>query len=51
MKYAVDVGSGAIIYIQNFIKTHSAIQKLIGETQKQHGDSIRLYLFLSKYRK
>jgi hypothetical protein len=30
MKYAVEMGSGAIIYIPSFIKIVSAIQKLIG---------------------
>jgi hypothetical protein len=30
MKYAVGMGSGAVIYIPSFIKTGSAIQKLIG---------------------
>jgi hypothetical protein len=31
MKYAVEVGSGAMIYIPSFINTGSGIQKLIGE--------------------
>jgi hypothetical protein len=36
MKYAVEMGSGAIIYIPSFIKINSAIQKLIGgDTQTQ----------------
>jgi hypothetical protein len=30
MKYAVEMGSGSIIYIPRFIKTGSCIQKLIG---------------------
>jgi hypothetical protein len=30
MKYAVEMGSGAMIYIPSFIKTGSVIQKLIG---------------------
>jgi hypothetical protein len=30
MKYAVDMGSGAMIYVPNFIKTGSGIQKLMG---------------------
>jgi hypothetical protein len=30
MKYAVEMGSGAMIYIPSFIKIGSAIQKLIG---------------------
>jgi hypothetical protein len=29
MKYAVEMGSGAMIYIPSFIKIGSAIQKLI----------------------
>jgi hypothetical protein len=31
MKYAVEFGSGAMIYIPSFIKTGSGIQKLMGE--------------------
>jgi hypothetical protein len=31
IKYAVEMGSGAIIYIPSFIKTGSDIQKLIAE--------------------
>jgi hypothetical protein len=30
MKYAVEMGSGAMKFIPSFIKTGSAIQKLIG---------------------
>jgi hypothetical protein len=30
MKYAVEMGSGAMIYIPGFIKIGSGIQKLIG---------------------
>jgi hypothetical protein len=30
MKYAVEMGPGAVIYIPSFIKTGSAIQMLIG---------------------
>jgi hypothetical protein len=30
MKYAVEMGSGAVIYIQSFIQIASAIQKLMG---------------------
>jgi hypothetical protein len=29
-EYAVEMGSGAMIYIPSFIKTGSAIQKFIG---------------------
>jgi hypothetical protein len=38
MKYSVEVGSGAMIYISRFIKKCSAVQNLIG-------DGIRLLLF------
>jgi hypothetical protein len=30
MKYAIEMGSGAMIYIASFIKIGSGIQKLIG---------------------
>jgi hypothetical protein len=30
MKYAVEMGTGAVIYIPSFIKTGSRIQKLMG---------------------
>jgi hypothetical protein len=48
MKYAVEMGSGAMIYISSFIKIGSGIQKLMGDdTQKhrQQGDLISLHLF------
>jgi hypothetical protein len=34
MKQAVDMGSGAMMYIPSFIKTGSGIQKLIGRTHR-----------------
>jgi hypothetical protein len=45
MKYAVEMGSGAIIYIPSFIKIGSGIQKLMGgsKTHRQHGDRISLH--------
>jgi hypothetical protein len=45
MKYAVEIGSSAMIYIPSFIKIGSGIQKLIGGerfTDRQHGDRISL---------
>jgi hypothetical protein len=33
MKYAVEMGSGAVIYIRSFIKIASPIQKCVGVTQ------------------
>jgi hypothetical protein len=33
MKYAAEMVSGAMIYIQSFIKTGSAVQKLIGSVE------------------
>jgi hypothetical protein len=45
MKYAVEMGSGAMIYIPSFIKIYSGVQKLIREgtqtdrqTDRQHVD-------------
>jgi hypothetical protein len=48
MKYAVEMGSGAIIYIPNIRKIGSVIHKLIREdsqTHRQHGNIISLLLF------
>jgi hypothetical protein len=36
MKYAVEMGSGAMIYIPSFIKTGSGIQKLIARDTQTH---------------
>jgi hypothetical protein len=30
MKYAVEMGSGAVIYVSSFIKIGSGIQKMLG---------------------
>jgi hypothetical protein len=51
MKYAVETGPGATIYIPGFIKIGSGIQKLIRgdlQTHRQQGDLISLLLFISK---
>jgi hypothetical protein len=53
MKYAVEMSSGAMIYIPSLIRIGSGIQKLIGgihrhkdiEIHSQHGDCIRLLSF------
>jgi hypothetical protein len=57
MKYAVEVGSVAMIYIYHFIKIGSGIQNLMGSfshTQihrhRQQGDLISL-IYFSKIRK
>jgi hypothetical protein len=42
MKYAVEISSGAMIYIPSFIKTGSGIQMLIRGIHRQHGDLISL---------
>jgi hypothetical protein len=34
MKYAVELGSGAMIFIPSFMKTCSGIQKVIGGTHR-----------------
>jgi hypothetical protein len=39
MKYAVEMGSGAMIYIPSFIKIGSGIQKLIEGGKNIHTDS------------
>jgi hypothetical protein len=44
MKYAVEMGSGAMIYVPSFTKIGSGVQKLRGETQRQQGDLISLFL-------
>jgi hypothetical protein len=41
MKQAVEMGSGAMIYIQGFINTGSGIQKLIEEIHR-HTDSMAI---------
>jgi hypothetical protein len=49
MKYAVEMGSGAMTYTPSFIKIGSGIQKLIGgytQTHRQLGDLISLLYFL-----
>jgi hypothetical protein len=51
MKYTIQMGSGVMIYIPNFMKTGSGIQKFIGGIQRQHGDLISLLLSFSKYGK
>jgi hypothetical protein len=48
MKYAVERGSGAMIYIPSFINIGPGIQTLIrGDSQahRQHGDLISALLF------
>jgi hypothetical protein len=41
MKYAVEMGSGAMIYIPSFMKTGSGTQKLIGGIHR-HTDSMEI---------
>jgi hypothetical protein len=40
MKYAVEMGSGAIVYIPSFIMIGFGIQKLTGEWILRHTDSM-----------
>jgi hypothetical protein len=42
MKYAVEVGSDAVIYTPSFINIGSDIQKLIGYTDAQGGKESKL---------
>jgi hypothetical protein len=43
MKYAVEMGSDAMIHIPSSIKIGSAIQKFMGGIHRQHGDTIGLF--------
>jgi hypothetical protein len=48
VKYAVEMGSGAVIYIPSFIKIGSGILKLMrgdSQTHRQHEDRISLLSF------
>jgi hypothetical protein len=48
MKYAVEMGSGAMMYVPSLIKIGSGIQRLLRgdtHTDRQHGDLISLLLF------
>jgi hypothetical protein len=48
MKYAVEIGSGTIIYITKFHKglfRHSKVRK---EISRQHGEGVSLLLFFEK---
>jgi hypothetical protein len=48
MKYALEIGSGAMIYIARFIKTSSGIHNLIGgnkQTHRQHVGHRRILSF------
>jgi hypothetical protein len=52
MKYAVEMGSGTMIYIQSFIKIGSGIQKLMGADMQTHSKVISLaYIYFFKIRK
>jgi hypothetical protein len=55
MKYSVEMGLGAMIYIRSFIKINAGIQTLIGEKggihthkNRQHCDVISLSFTFSK---
>jgi hypothetical protein len=49
MKHAVELGSGAMLYIPNFIKIGSSIQKFMGggdtQTHRRHGGLINVLFF------
>jgi hypothetical protein len=47
MKYAVEMGSVAVIYIPIFIKTGSGIQKMIGRDSQTHRGQGNLISLLS----
>jgi hypothetical protein len=39
MKYAVEMGSGAMIYVPSFMTTNSGIQKFMGGRIHRHTDT------------
>jgi hypothetical protein len=43
MKYTVEMSSGVVTYIPSFMKICSGIVKLIGATDRQHGDRISIF--------
>jgi hypothetical protein len=45
MKYAVEMGSGVMMYIPSIINKCSLIQNLIGGIHRQHCDGINVLLF------
>jgi hypothetical protein len=48
MRYAVGMGSGAMIYVPSFIKTGSGIRKLTGgdsQAHRAHGHLIAYFYF------
>jgi hypothetical protein len=49
MKYAVEMGSGAVIYVPRFIKIGSGVQKLTGRgythKHRRHGVRVSVLLF------
>jgi hypothetical protein len=45
MKYAIEMGSGAMIYMPSFIKIGSAIQKLIGGIHKHTYNMVIAYAY------
>jgi hypothetical protein len=51
MKYAVEMGSGAMIYAPSFIKIDPGIEKLIEGIHRQHGGLISLLFYFLKIRK
>jgi hypothetical protein len=51
MKYAVDMGSGAVVYIPSFMKIGSAVHKLMGVVTQTAGRSHKHTLIFFKNRK
>jgi hypothetical protein len=56
MKYTIEMGAGAMIYVPSFIKTGSGIQKLIGANSHKHGHTDNMliskaYFYFFKIRK
>jgi hypothetical protein len=51
MKYAVEMGSGATIYIPSFIKIGSGIQMFVGEIHRHNLEIAQAYFYFFKIRK
>jgi hypothetical protein len=51
VRYAVEVGTGAMMYIPSFVKISSGIEKLIAGIHRHKPTLIYFYFFFSEFRK
>jgi hypothetical protein len=47
VKHAVEVGSGAMIYVPSFIRFVSGIQKLLWSTHRHTGGTVISYVYFN----